>query len=125
MGEVFLEKKPSFLWRFFLIIAIVGFASIDNNPLVKFEAELGLSPSPIEKIFGVKSFFSGMTEGVFQFIHMNIEASIQANIFAPLVVPFVFYSILTWSFPKIDTKKKEYAFFSVFILLSIIVNIAN
>jgi len=125
MSEVLLGKKPSFLWRFFLIIAIAGFTSIDNNPLVKLEAELGLSPSPIERILGVKSLFSGMTEGVYQFIHMNIKASIQANIFAPLVIPLVFYGILTWNIPKVDTKKKEYAFFSVFILLSIIVNVVN
>lgn len=118
-------EKPPFIWRLFLIVAVAGFASIDNNPLVKLEAELGLSPSPIEKIFGVKSLFSGMTEGVFQFIHMNIEGSIQANIFAPLVIPFVTYGILAWKIPKVDTRKKEYAFFSIFILLSIIVNFVN
>jgi hypothetical protein len=119
------KKKPPFIWRLFLIVAIAGFASIDNNPLVKLEAELGLSPSPIERIFSVKSLFSGMTEGVFQFIHMNIGASIQANIFAPLVIPLVSYSILAWRIPKVDTKKKEYVFFSGFVFLSMIVNIVN
>lgn len=125
MNDIVVVKKPSLIRRLFLIVAIAGFTSIDNNPLVRLEAGLGLSPSPIERIFGVKSLFSGMTEGVFQFIHMNIECSTQANIFAPLVIPFLTYGILAWKIPKVDTKKKEYAFFSIFIFLSIIVNVIN
>ena len=125
MNNSAVEKKPSYIWRFLLLVVITMFAAIDNNPLVRLEAQLGLSPSPIERIFGVKSLFSGMTEGLFQFVNMNMGSSIQANIFAPLVIPLVAYSILTWKFPKVDTRKKEHIFFSVFIMLSIIVNIVN
>ena len=125
MNNSAVEKKPSYILRLLLVIVITIFTAIDNNLLVKLEAQLGLSPSPIERIFGVKSLFSGMTEGLFQFVNMNIESSIQANIFAPLVIPLVAYSILTWRFPKVDTRKKEHIFFSVFIMLSIIVNIVN
>jgi hypothetical protein len=119
------RQKPHFLWRLLFIIAIVGFASIKNNPVVRLEAILGLSPPPIERFFGVKSLFSGMTEGVHQFVRMNIEFSVKANVFAPLAIPIAIYSILTWTFPKVDSKQKEYVFFSIFIVLSTIVNIVN
>lgn len=104
---------------------LASFASMENNPIVKLEAILGLSPSPIERLFGIKSFFSGMTEGVHQFVHMDIESSIRANVFAPFVMPALIYGVLTWKIPKIDTRKKEYIFFAVFIGFSIVVNIAN
>lgn len=120
-----LQTKPPVIWRFALIVFIAVFASLENNPVVKMEALLGLSPSPIERIFGIKSLFSGMTEGIFQFIRLNFEASMKANAFSPLVIPLVGFSILTWRFPKIDTRKKEYVFFVAFIMLSIIVNIVN
>ncbi|MCK5717750.1 MAG: DUF2752 domain-containing protein [Thiomargarita sp.] len=93
-----------------LLIILIGFASIRNNPLVRLEALLGLSPSPIERFFGVKSLFSGMTEGIHQFVHLNIVSSIKANIFAPLFIIIIVYSILSWNIPKMDTRKKEYFF---------------
>lgn len=118
-------QKPHLIWRILLILALIGFASIEKNPIVKFEAKFGFSPSPIERIFGIKSLFSGMTEGVHQFVRMNIIASLEANVFAPFVIPLALYYCLTWNIPKIDNKKKEVIFFSGFIVLSIIVNIVN
>ena len=104
---------------------LVGFVSIENNPVVKLEAMLGLSPSPIERLFGIKSLFSGMTEGVHQFVRLNIKSSIRANVFAPFVTLIAIYSVLAWNTPKINTRKKEYIFFAVFIGLSVVVNILN
>jgi hypothetical protein len=117
--------KPPFYLRLILLLSLYFFASIENNPVVKLESLMGLSPSPIEYIFGIKSFFSGMTEGVHQFIRMNLKASAEANIFAPLILPLTAYFLLSWKIPKIDTKKKEYLFFGLFIVLSAAVNIFN
>ena len=60
------REMQSLFLRLFLFFLLLLFFSLENNPLVRLEAIIGLSPSPIEKIFGVKSFFSGMTEGVHQ-----------------------------------------------------------
>ena len=125
MSDAVIYKKPPVAWRLALILLVAMFASIDNNPVVKLEAVLGLSPSPIERIFGIKSLFSGMTEGVYQFVRMNFEASIKANIFSPLVIPLIAYAILAWRLPKVNTRRQEYMFFGVFIMLSIVVNIVN
>ncbi len=107
------------------MLLLLGLASIDNNPLVKLEAKLGLSPAPLEKFFSIKSLFSGMTEGVHQFTRLNIEEAIKANIFSPFVIPLVVFVILTWRIPKLDTSNKEYVFFASFIGLSVIVNLVN
>ena len=125
MREVNVNNKPHVLVRFLPILSLIGFAFIENNPLVRLEAILGLSPSPIERFFKVKSLFSGMTEGVHQFVRLNIEASAKSNIFAPIVIPLLVFGISTWNIPKVDTKKKEYIFFLIFIGLSVIVNIVN
>lgn len=125
MKSEIITNKPSFAWRLVLIIIVAVFAAIDNNPVVKLEAVLGLSPSPIERLFGVKSLFSGMTEGVHQFVRMDFESSIKANIFSPLVIPLISYVILAWRFPKLKTRRQEYMFFGVFIMLSFVVNIVN
>ena len=120
-----LNAAPNLTTRIILIISISIFAYIENNPFVRLEAKLGLSPSPLERYLGVKSLFSGMTEGVHQLFHLNIYESVQANIFSPLVVFVLIYFISTWKFPKLDTIRKEYAFFLSFIVLSILVNIYN
>jgi hypothetical protein len=116
-------ERPAIVFRVSLLLAIAVFAHIDNNPIVRLEAWLGLSPSPVERFFGVKSFFSGMTEGVNQFAKLNLAASFNANPFAPLVLPFVAFCCLSWWFPVIDSRRKEIAFFTLFVLLSLIVNL--
>jgi len=108
-----------------MLVFLCGFAYIEHNPLVRLEAILGLSPSPIERFFGLKSVFSGMTEGVHQFVKLDMMASMKANVFAPLVISIVTYYCLTWKAPKIDTKQKERLFFLGFIIFSVVVNILN
>jgi hypothetical protein len=115
-------ERPALIFRVSLLLAIALFAYIDNNPIVRLEAWLGLSPSPIERFFGVKSLFSGMTEGVNQFARLNLAASFNANPFAPLVLPFVSFCCLNWWFPVIDSRRKEVAFFVLFVFLSLVVN---
>lgn len=119
------NQKPHLAVRLLVILLLAAFAFIENNPVVRLEAVLGLSPSPIERFFGIKSLFSGMTEGVHQFVRLNVMASIEANIFSPLVIPIVVFFISTWRVPKIDTKNKEQVFFLAFIVMSAIVNVVN
>ena len=104
---------------------LLGLMSIDGNPVVRAIAVLKLSPSNIEKVFGCKSIFSGLTEGIYQALNFNLEASIRANVFAPVVVCYFAYCVLCWRFPTIDTKKKEVTFFTLVIVTSIVVNIVN
>ncbi|MDC2989387.1 DUF2752 domain-containing protein [Gammaproteobacteria bacterium] len=86
---------------------------------------LGLSPSPIEKIFGVKSLFSGMTEGVYQILNFDIAQAVAANVLSPIIIPLALIYTIRGSVPKIDTKSKELIFFSSLIFLSLIVNFFN
>tara|TARA_X000000368_G_scaffold185979_1_gene146836 strand:+ start:46 stop:438 length:393 start_codon:yes stop_codon:yes gene_type:complete len=120
-----ISKLNNPLTRVFILGIILLFASIDNNPLVKLQAILGLSPSPIEKLFEIKSLFSGMTEGVHQLLNFDISKAINANIFSPFVVPIMFFFTIRGKVPKIDSKAKELIFFSCFIFLSLLVNIFN
>lgn len=117
------EKKPRLWVRVFIIVLLFAFAFIENNPIVRLEALLGLSPSPVERLFGVKSLFSGMTEGVHRLARWELILAFRANPFAILVPPIIVYCCLLWRFPVIDTKKKEKIFFSVFIFLSLLVNL--
>ena len=101
------------------------FASIDNNPLVKFLAITGLSPSPLETILGIKSLFSGMTEGLYQILHLNFNQAMKANIFSPIIIPFLLYFVIKSEVPKMNNRSTEALFFCGFIILSIFVNIYN
>ena len=125
MTKNIFNHKPCGLTKIVMILAIFGFAFIDNNPAVRFQAILGLSPPPLERFFGLKSLFSGMTEGVHRFARLNLAGSVEANIFSPLVIPLFSYFIFKWRVPKIDNKNKEIVFFISFLGLSIIVNVIN
>ena len=119
-----MELKSLFL-RLLLFSLLLLFISIENNPLVRLEAIIGLSPSPIEKIFGVKSLLSGMTEGVHQMTFLNVQDALNANIFSPIVIPLLLLLFIRGKIPKIKTRKHELVFFSSFIFLSVLVNVFN
>ncbi len=125
MSNSTIQQKPHLMWRLILIFGLVAFALIENNPIVKLEALIGLSPSLTERIFGVKSLFSGMTAGVHYFVNLDLISSVKANVFAPLIIPILSYYLASWSVPKIDSREKEFMFFSIFVGLSVIVNIVN
>lgn len=105
--------------------ALVWFFSLDWNPLVRLEAWLGMSPSPLERYFHVKSAFSGMTEGVYQFVHMNFQESLRANCLSPLVVLACLGMVATGYRPRIRGRRGEIAFFAAFVALSLLVNVAG
>jgi hypothetical protein len=106
-------------------VGIIWFFSLDRNPLVRLEGRLGLSPCPLERYFHVKSAFSGMTEGVYQLVHMNFEASLRANCLSPLAVLACLGIVITGYRPRIRGRRQELVFFSVFTVLSLLVNIVN
>jgi len=108
-----------------LLVAFLLFASLDNNPVVRLLAISGLSPSPIEKIFGVKSLFSGMTEGLYQVLHLNLNQALKANIFSPFVIPCLLLLVFKRDLFKIKNTNTEFLFFIGFISLSILVNVYN
>lgn len=103
----------------------MAFAYIENNPIVRLEAVLGLSPAPLERFFGIKSLFSGMTESVHQFVRLNFVSSFRSNPFGPLVIPVFVVCCLFWWVPTLDTKKKEIIFFLLFITASAVVNLLS
>ena len=119
------REMQSLFLRLFLFFLLLLFFSLENNPLVRLEAIIGLSPSPIEKIFGVKSLLSGMTEGVHQMAFLNVQDALNANIFSPIVIPLLLLLFIRGKIPKIKTRKHELVFFSSFIFLSILVNVFN
>ena len=98
---------------------------MDNNPVVRFLAVFGLSPSPLETIFGIKSLFSGMTEGLYQILNLSFEKAIKANIFSPLIIPLLLYLLFMEGSLRLDTRYKENIFFAGFVFLSFLVNIFN
>jgi hypothetical protein len=101
------------------------FASIENNPLIRMEAQVGLSPAPLERFLGIKNFFSGMTEGAHRLAKFDFIGSLEANIFTPFFLGAIVIAILTWRVPKIDSRAKELVFFGGFIGLSVMVNLIH
>jgi hypothetical protein len=84
------------------------FASLERNPLVRLEAVLGLSPSPLERLLGMRGPFSGMTEATMRLVHLDIQGSLRANV---LTIPFlgaVTLAVLFWSWPRMTSRRREY-----------------
>lgn len=123
MAETSFRSLGSPLRRLVIGFLFLALCSLNENPLVRLEAKLGLSPSPIERLLGMKSLFSGMTEGVVQFMNLDLKASVQANIFAPLVVPVFLTILVVGKVPRIHSRTNEIAFLVLFALMSTVVNL--
>ena len=50
---------------------------------------------------------------------------VKANIFSPIIIPFLLYLVIKGEVPKINNRSTEALFFCGFIILSIFVNIYN
>ncbi len=107
------RAKPPFAVRLALVLLLACFVAIEHNPLVRLQAQLGLSPSPLERWFGVRGIFSGMTEASHQLVQLNVAESLQANILAGPVLALISGSILLWSAPAMTTRGREWAFFGL------------
>ncbi len=107
------------------ILLLTWLVSNNENPLVRLEAWLGLSPSPLEKLFGIKGLFSGMTEEMFRLAHGEFWGSLQSNALTPLAALAIIACIVTGYRPRVGTGREEALFFGAVILLSVIVNLVN
>ena len=125
MVEVNTSQLASPWARILVGVFLALFFSLDKNPVVRLEAVLGLSPSPLERFFGVKSVFSGMTEGIVRFMNLEIRSAFEANIFSPLVVPLICLLLVIGRVPQINSKRRECSFFASIIIMSVMVNAFN
>ena len=66
-----------------------------------------------------------MTEGLYQILHLNFKQAIKANIFSPIIIPLLLYFVIKGEALKMHNRSTEAIFFSIFIILSVFVNIYN
>ena len=108
-----IKTKPPLLFRLLLVGLLAVLASLDRNPLVLLEAKLGLSPSPLERFFKIRGFFSGMTEAAHRLSRLDFVGAAQANLLVyPTIAAFALM-ILTWRAPKLRTRTQEFSFFEM------------
>jgi hypothetical protein len=117
-------ERPPFTLRLLLLAALIAFAGLDHNPLVRLEAWLGLSPSPLERFAGVRGPFSGMTEATYQLTHLNFGESLRANVLTLPLLLFATACLLLWRTPRLSTRRREYAFFAMAVGAGVINNLA-
>jgi hypothetical protein len=115
------QAKPPLALRLGLIALLAAFVSLDRNPVVRLEAKLGLSPSPLESLFGIRGLFSGMTEASYQLVRLDLGQALAANVLVIPVLGAMATCILLWSRPKLDSRKREILFF-VLVLAGIAIN---
>ena len=115
-----MAAKPPLALRLCLIALLAAFASLDRNPVVRLEAELGLSPSPLERL-GIRGLFSGMTEATYQLVRLDLGKALAANILVVPVIGAMALCILLWARPKLDTRRREMIFFAL-VLAGIAIN---
>ncbi|MEA3040768.1 MAG: hypothetical protein QOC65_257 [Sphingomonadales bacterium] len=113
------------MWVRATIVAFLAwFATIDYNPVVVLQARLGLSPSPLERLVGIRGMFSGMTEATHRLVHLEVLAAIRSNILVVPTLAAIVLCIVTWNAPKIDTRLREVCFFIIVIAGTAINNAA-
>ena len=115
--------SPPISARLTLLGILIAFAGLSHNPIVRLEAVLGLSPSPLEQLFGIRGFFSGMTEAAYRLVRLEPLAAARANI---LVFPFlaaVAIALLLWRRPRLQTREQELAVLGIALLGTVINNI--
>ncbi len=87
-----------------------AFVAMDRNPVVMLLARTGISPSPLERLFGLKGFFSGMTEGMHRLTNGNLSGAIDANPYT-LLIASIFPSALFLEFDQGYEQKLTSEFF--------------
>jgi len=118
------SKFQTYLLRVALLLGATWFVSLDRNPVVVLIAKLGLSPSPLERLFGVKGMFSGMTEGMFRLVHGDIAGAIAANVLTPVFAAVFAICVVIGYRPQVKTRQQELVFLLSVVFLSVLVNLA-
>lgn len=100
-----------------------AFAALERNPVVRLEAWLGLSPSPLEKLIGIRGPFSGMTEGVHQLARGDLHAALAANVLTPFAVAVFVGVVASGRRPRLRTRAQEAGFLGAAVLATVFVNV--
>jgi hypothetical protein len=116
------DKAAALALRVVALCAAWWFAALSHNPVVRLEAILGLSPSPLEKLAGIRGPFSGMTEGMYQLAHGELSSALKANVLTPFAAALFVACVVLGIRPRVTTRASEVAFFSVFVVATAIVN---
>lgn len=103
------------------MIAVMFF--LPQNPLIRIEAMLGLSPCAFEKLLGIKCAFCGMTKALELLVGGEFVAAMEANFLTPIFLGVVVYVCLTWRIPQVKYMWHELLFFSLFLLATLAVNL--
>jgi hypothetical protein len=116
------SRSARLVLRGLILLAAWWIASIPYNPALRIEALVGLSPSPLEKLFHVKGPFSGMTEGMHQLARGRLRPALEANVLTPFVALGFTACVLLGIRPRITTRRQELAFFASLVTAAILVN---
>ncbi len=116
------SKPPHPALRLLLLVLAWWFAAMSHNPVVRLEGRLGLSPSPLEKLAGIRGPFSGMTEGFYQLARGSVDGAVNANVLTPLVALTMIACISLWWRPRLVTRLQEATFFLAVVCATIVVN---
>jgi hypothetical protein len=117
-------RKPGLILRISILLAGWAYAWIEHNPLVRLIADLGLSPSPLERLFGIRGLFSGMTEASHQLARFDVPASLRANVLTIPLLVLAAIVILRWQAPTLATRRREMSFFAIAVVGTLINNLA-
>jgi hypothetical protein len=118
-------EPPSLPLRLLLLASLIAFAGLDHNPLVRLEAWAGLSPSPLERFLGVKGPFSGMTEATYRLVHLDLAASLRANVLTIPLLAAAAWCLIAWTAPRLRTRGQEHLFFAGALAATAINNAAS
>ena len=105
---------------FFIILLICFY--LPKNPIIELQRVLSLSPAPIERIFGIKSLFSGATTAFHYAVRGDIIYAFKFNIVYPFFFIISIKYLIKGELYNITNKKEEFNFFFIIFILSLINN---
>lgn len=111
--------------RFAILGGLVWLARLAENPLVRLEATLGLSPGPLERLTGLPTLFSGMTAGVHRLAHGEVAAATAANFLTVPLALAVTGCILAGYRPRVRTRRQEAFALAGVVVLSLAVTLVH
>ena len=112
------------LARLLIVAGLAAFASLDRNPLVWLVAKIGLSPSPLERLFSLRGPFSGMTEATWQLTEFDFHASLRANVLTIPLLAAATLCVLTWTRPRMRTRRAEFGAAAALLAAAAVNNLA-
>ena len=118
-------RQPQLVARISLLFASALFCALPHNPIIAFEAKLGLSPAPWERFTGVRTLFSGMSEAFHRLATGDVMGAFSENFLAPPFALSVVVAVLLWRWPTLTRRRDELLFFAVAIIASIAVNVVH